>query len=73
MKGDGTAHARMDPTTASGREPREVANIVWEAVAAGLDEVVVADFKVKIAILLRTLFPRLLFSIMNKRALKEMD
>lgn len=70
LTGDGSRHAHMDKSTATGRDPREVANAVWRTVAEGRDEVVIADLKVKVAILLRALAPQMLFGLMAKRALK---
>lgn len=71
LTGDGTQHARMDATTAAGRDPREVADEIWQAAAQGREELVIAEPKVKLAVLLRALAPKLLFGIMAKRALKE--
>eukprot|EP00903_Cladosiphon_okamuranus_P007113 g6911.t1 len=70
LTADGSKYARMDDTTARGRDPREVADDVWQAVAEGKDEVVIADLKTNVAVLLRALAPRTLFGIMAKRALK---
>lgn len=61
----------MDPTTASGRDPRKVADQIWKAAATGKNDVVIADLKVKIAVLLRALLPGVLFNILARRALKE--
>lgn len=73
LSGDGSRHAQMDKSTATGRAPREVASAVWMAAAEGRDEVVIADLKVKVAILLRALAPQMLFGLMAKRALKSAD
>lgn len=48
----------------------QVADEIWQAVAKGKDEVVIADLKTNVAVLLRALAPRTLFGIMAKRALK---
>lgn len=71
LTADGTQHAQMDATTAAGRDPREVADEIWEAVARGKDEVVMGDMKTSMAVLLRTLAPRTLFRILSKRAQKS--
>ena len=71
LKADGNLHSQMDATTASGRDPREVAGEVWTAVAQGREELVIADLKTNVALLLRVLAPRLLFGIMAKRGLKS--
>ncbi|CAM9794678.1 unnamed protein product, partial [Hapterophycus canaliculatus] len=80
LTADGTKHAQMDATTAQGRDPREasgppeqrfsVADEIWRAAADGKDEIVIADLKTNVAVLLRALAPRVLFGIMAKRALK---
>ncbi|CAM9511403.1 unnamed protein product [Laminaria digitata] len=71
LTGDGSQHAKMDATTASGRDPREIADLIWEAAAGGKEEMVVADLKTNVAVLLRVLAPRVLFGIMAKRAAKK--
>ena len=48
----------------------QVAEDVWQAVAEEKEEVVLADLKTNVAVLLRALAPRALFGIMAKRALK---
>lgn len=48
----------------------KVADEIWRAAAEGKDEVVIADLKTKVAVLLRALAPRTLFRIMGKRARK---
>ncbi|CBN75849.1 conserved unknown protein [Ectocarpus siliculosus] len=73
LTADGTKHAQMDATTAQGRDPREVADEIWQAVSEDQDEVVIADLKTKVAVLLRALAPRVLFRIMAKRALKAKE
>lgn len=60
----------MDATTAAGRDPRDVANDIWTAAAQGRDEIVLAELKVKLAVLLRVLAPSVLFKIIAKRARK---
>ncbi len=47
-----------------------MADDIWQAAAEDKDEIVLADLKVKVAVLLRALAPRVLFGIMAKRALK---
>ncbi|CAM9517668.1 unnamed protein product [Scytosiphon promiscuus] len=70
LEADGTKHAQMDATTAQGRDPREVADEIWRAAAEGKDEIVIADLKTRVALLLRAFAPRVLFKIMAKRAVK---
>lgn len=48
----------------------EVADDIWQAAAEEKDEIVLADLKTKVAVLLRALAPRVLFGVMAKRALK---
>lgn len=49
---------------------KQVADDVWQAVEEGKEEIVLADLKTNVAVLLRALAPRTLFGIMAKRALK---
>lgn len=51
----------------------KVADEIWQAVSKGQDEVVIADLKTNVAVLLRALAPRVLFRIMAKRALKAKE
>lgn len=71
LTADGKQHARMDSTTAAGRDPREVSEEIWKAVARGREELIVSDLKTNVAVLLRALVPRLLFEIMAKRGRKS--
>ncbi|CAM9137916.1 unnamed protein product [Chrysoparadoxa australica] len=71
LTGSGAAHGVMDPTTAQGMNPADVATKAWTAAASGEKELILADTKIKFAIILRAVLPNLFFKIMAKRALKE--
>ncbi|XP_007174259.2 dehydrogenase/reductase SDR family member 7B isoform X3 [Balaenoptera acutorostrata] len=63
--------ALMDETTAQGRSPSQVARDVLAAVGKKKKDVVLADVVPSLAVYLRTLAPRLFFSLMASRARKE--
>jgi dehydrogenase/reductase SDR family protein 7B len=68
LAGDGTAHGKMDETTAKGKPPKEVAVSLLNGVAKGKGDIVVAaTLSAKVAIWLRFLFPKLLQKILVKR------
>lgn len=71
VTGDGTKHGVLDKTTASGWDPRRVAESVLRAVSLRSKDVVLAGLVPTSAIYLRTLFPALFFRIMSSRARKE--
>ncbi|XP_065066365.1 dehydrogenase/reductase SDR family member 7B-like [Rhopilema esculentum] len=68
---DGTQYGSLDPTTAAGMEPGHVAEEILSAVECLQEDVVIADMKANLAILLKTLWPSLLSRVMKKRAQKE--
>lgn len=73
VTGDGGSYNKIDPTTASGASPDDVARAVITSVARGeLDLMVAASFSAKIAIWLRLLFPSLLRYILLKRYKKSL-
>ncbi|KAG9473424.1 hypothetical protein GDO78_013551 [Eleutherodactylus coqui] len=61
----------MDKTTAEGRTPEEVAQIVLRAVGERSKDVLVAGPLPTLAVYLRVLAPKLFFSLMAARAKKE--
>ncbi|KAG9473422.1 hypothetical protein GDO78_013551 [Eleutherodactylus coqui] len=63
--------ALMDKTTAEGRTPEEVAQIVLRAVGERSKDVLVAGPLPTLAVYLRVLAPKLFFSLMAARAKKE--
>ncbi|XP_057391603.1 dehydrogenase/reductase SDR family member 7B isoform X1 [Balaenoptera acutorostrata] len=68
---DGSKYGVMDETTAQGRSPSQVARDVLAAVGKKKKDVVLADVVPSLAVYLRTLAPRLFFSLMASRARKE--
>lgn len=71
VTGDGSKYGVVDKTTASGRDPRNVAQLILKAVRQRSNDVIVAGFMPNVAIYLRTLWPALFFKIMSSRARKE--
>ncbi|XP_073489162.1 dehydrogenase/reductase SDR family member 7B isoform X3 [Aquarana catesbeiana] len=63
--------ALMDKTTAEGRTPEEVAQIVLRAVGERSKEVLIAGLVPTLAVYLRPLAPKIFFSLMAARAKKE--
>ncbi|KAL6445426.1 hypothetical protein ACFW04_002304 [Cataglyphis niger] len=61
----------MDKTTESGYQPEYVAECVLKSILKQEEEVTIAPFSPKVAIVLRTLFPSLFFWIMQRRARKS--
>lgn len=60
----------MDETNKNGYEPEYVAERILEAVLKKKEEITIAPFVVKCAIIIRTLFPSLFFWLMRRRARK---
>jgi dehydrogenase/reductase SDR family protein 7B len=68
LKGDGSAHGKLDETTAKGRPPQEVAIALLDAVGNGKSELVVAaTFTAWIALWLRFLAPTQLQKLLVKQ------
>lgn len=61
----------MDTTTAEGLHPEKVAEMILNAVECKQMELIPAKFIYRLVIVLRALFPRLVFWIMEKRARKQ--
>lgn len=61
----------LDKTTATGRDPQDVARSVLNAVRHRSKDVVLAGPLPTVAIYLRTLWPALFFKLMSSRARKE--
>ncbi|XP_068100999.1 dehydrogenase/reductase SDR family member 7B isoform X1 [Hyperolius riggenbachi] len=68
---DGSKYGVMDKSTAEGRTPEEVANIVLRAVGERSKEVLIAGIVPTVAVYLRALAPKIFFSLMAARARKE--
>ena len=71
LNGDGSRYGVMDDTTAKGMHPAALADEVCSAVAAGREDVLVADVSSSLAVALKNSFPELLSIVMRKRARKE--
>ncbi|XP_054616172.1 dehydrogenase/reductase SDR family member 7B isoform X1 [Dunckerocampus dactyliophorus] len=71
VTGDGSKYGVLDTTTATGRDPRDVAHAVLKAVRQRSKDVVLAGPLPTVAIYLRTLWPALFFKLMSSRARKE--
>jgi dehydrogenase/reductase SDR family member 7B len=72
VTGDGTNYGKMDDTTANGADPKDVAIIVLNSVAANkADFVVAAGLSARLAIWLRLLWPSLLQSKLVERFAKS--
>lgn len=61
----------MDKSTATGRDPADVAQAVLKAVRHRSKDVVLAGAVPTLAVYLRTLWPALFFKVMSSRARKE--
>lgn len=71
VTGDGSKHGVLDKTTASGWDPKDVAQSVFRAVCLKSKDVILAGPMPTCAIYLRTLCPGLFFKLMASRARKE--
>lgn len=71
VTGDGSKYGVLDKTTATGRDPGEVAQAVLKAVRHKSKDVVLAGALPTLAIYLRTMWPALFFKLMSSRARKE--
>ncbi|CAB1341293.1 unnamed protein product, partial [Coregonus sp. 'balchen'] len=65
---DGSKYGVLDKTTALGREPKDVAQVVLKAVHHRSKEVLLAGPLPTLAIYIRTLWPALFFKLMASRA-----
>ncbi len=61
----------QDETTAHGYEPSFIAALTYAALQQNIGEVVIADLKARIAIMLYAIAPQLLTKIMIARTRKE--
>ncbi|KAK2833704.1 hypothetical protein Q5P01_017593 [Channa striata] len=71
VTGDGSKHGVLDKATATGSDPRDVAQAVLKAVRQRSKDVVLAGPLPSLAIYIRTLWPALFFKLMASRARKE--
>lgn len=68
---DGSKYGVLDKTTANGRDPKDVAQVVLKAVCERCKDVILAGTLPTLAIYIRTMWPSLFFKIMSSRADKE--
>lgn len=61
----------LDKTTATGRDPRDVAQVVLKAVCHKTKDVMLAGALPTLAVYIRTMWPSLFFKLMASRAGKE--
>ncbi|CAL8305000.1 unnamed protein product [Merluccius merluccius] len=71
VTGDGSKYGVLDKTTAMGRDPRDVAKAVLEAVRHRSKDIILAGPLPALAVYLRNLWPALFFKVMSLRARKE--
>lgn len=71
VTGDGSQYGVLDKSTATGRDPRDVAEAILEAVRHKRKDVLLAGTVPTLAVYLRTLWPALFFKLMASRARKE--
>lgn len=71
VTGDGSKYGVLDKTTATGRDPGDVARAVLKAVRQRSKDVLLAETLPTLAVYLRTLWPTLFFKLMSSRARKE--
>lgn len=63
----GTKHGLMDVTTAGGYSPEYVAEQTYNGYMSGKEEIVIAQTKARLGILLKSYFPSIFHSIMKQR------
>ncbi|KAL0993712.1 hypothetical protein UPYG_G00112230 [Umbra pygmaea] len=71
VTGDGSKYGVLDTTTAMGREPNDVAEVVLMAVQRRSKDILLAGPMPTLAVYLRTLWPTLFFKLMASRARKD--
>lgn len=71
VTGDGSQYGVLDKSTATGRDPGDVAEAILEAVRHKRKDVLLAGTVPTLAVYLRTLWPALFFKLMASRARKE--
>lgn len=68
LAGDGSQHGRRDEEIEGGMRPEDCARVIVRAIRRGRDEVNVGfGLKLRLALLLKFLFPRLLTKILRRR------
>lgn len=71
VTGDGSKYGVMDKNTAEGMSPADVALAVFSAIGEKKKDVLLAGLLPTLAVYLRTLAPKVFFSLMASRAKKE--
>ena len=69
ITGSGSIYSEQDAATLSGYNPDYVARQILEGCAGGRRELIIADLKVKILLLIRSFYPGLCFKILRNRFL----
>lgn len=67
LNADGTTYNKTDDTTANGMDPSELAMKILLNMADGVADILIADAKTRIGVLLKVLMPQLFASMMKKR------
>lgn len=67
IKADGTPYAAQDESTLAGYSPEFVASQTLARAALGVREIIIADMKVQMLMLIRTLFPLLCFRLLRNK------
>lgn len=67
LNADGTKYNKTDATTASGMDPKELGQKILLSVMKGEADVLVADAKTCMGVLLKVLMPELFASMMKQR------
>lgn len=71
VKGDGSSYAKMDDDIMAGMDVTRAARIIVRGLAKGRPEIVVSQLPERAALLIKRLWPSLLFRIMAKKAGQE--
>ncbi|EWM24961.1 short-chain dehydrogenase reductase sdr [Nannochloropsis gaditana] len=72
LTGRGEKYAQMDETTAKGLDPTRLAVKIFQAAAAGKQEVIFAPIDARAAIYLRNIIPHVVFRILARKAQKAL-
>lgn len=67
INADGTKYDKNDATTASGMDPSELGMKILISVAKGDADILIADAKTSMGVLLKVLMPELFASMMKQR------
>nr|CAG4641758.1 EOG090X07KM [Eurycercus lamellatus] len=70
LTGDGNKYGKMDETTESGTDPAVAAEYIVQAIKNKTEEVQLCSIFYRLAVLIRVLYPKLFFLMMERRAAK---